>query len=309
MALKLSREIKTALLVIFGIIFLYFGYNFLKKQSVFESNVRYKTTFDYNALTISSPVTIKGNPIGKIESIDYNFQSGKTDVTFTVDKRLKFPKNSVVRLYEEGLLGGSAMAIIPGDGTTMAADNDFIPSEVEQGLVDNLAKNFSGLGGDLETTLKSADTLMLNLNSLLTDDSDKGLKNVLAELNATLRSFKTLSRSLNNVVATNDQKIASLLDNFNTISADFKVVSNNLKQADLNQTISNLDTTLNNFNGILADLDKGEGSIGKLLKDEGLYNNLKGATKELEELLRDIKLHPKRYFRILSKKEIPYKKD
>jgi phospholipid/cholesterol/gamma-HCH transport system substrate-binding protein len=74
----------------------------------------------------------------------------------------------------------------------------------------------------------------------------------------------------------------------------------------LGETIAELQTTINNFNGLLNAMNNGEGSMGKLMKDEALYNNIEGATKELEELLRDIKLHPKRYFRILSKKEIPY---
>jgi phospholipid/cholesterol/gamma-HCH transport system substrate-binding protein len=90
---------------------------------------------------------------------------------------------------------------------------------------------------------------------------------------------------------------------------NFSEITNSLSEADLGKTVKELEATLKNFNSILASLEKGEGSMGKLLKDEELYNNLEGATEELEELLRDIKLHPKRYFRILSKKEIPYQNE
>jgi len=90
------------------------------------------------------------------------------------------------------------------------------------------------------------------------------------------------------------------------VSGDFGVLSSQLKAANIDGAIKDFDKTLNSLNAILADLEKGKGSMGKLLKDEALYDNLEGVSKEMEELLEDIKLHPKRYFRILSKKEIPY---
>jgi phospholipid/cholesterol/gamma-HCH transport system substrate-binding protein len=107
----------------------------------------------------------------------------------------------------------------------------------------------------------------------------------------------------------NEGNITSILEGFKKTSKELAELSAQLKQADIGATVKSLNITLNNLNAVLADLEKGKGSMGKLLKDEALYNNLKGATQELEALLRDIKLHPKRYFRILSKKEIPYQEE
>ncbi|HEX9827553.1 MAG TPA: MlaD family protein, partial [Flavobacteriaceae bacterium] len=298
--MKISREVKTAVLVISGIVLFIYLFNYLKGENLFDSNITYYTRFDYNALETSSPITIKGNTVGKITHISYDFDSGKTLVELSVKKELRFSKNSKVRLYERGIMGGNALSIIPATDGETAQKGDFLESEVEPGLVRSLTKNFSGLSTGLDSTLKSADTLFVNLNKVVNDDSENGIKAVIAELNATLKSYKALSYSANTLISKNDEYITAILENFKTISQDLTQLSTELKEANLSETVAKLDTTLTNVNNLISGLEQGEGTMGKLLKDEALYNNLKGASKEMEELLRDIKLHPKRYFRILS---------
>lgn len=307
--MKISREVKTAVLVISGIVLFIYLFNYLKGENLFDSNVTYYTKFDYNALDTSSPVTIKGNTVGKISNIRYDFDSGMTVVELSVQKELHFTVNSKVRLYEQSLMGGNALSIIPSSDGEMAKKGAFLESEIEPGLIKSLTKNFSGLSTGLDSTLKSADTLLINLNKVVADDSDNGLKAVIAELNETLKGYKTLSYSVNNLVSKNDENIAAILENFKIISQDFTQLSAELKDANLGDAIAKLDTTLTSLNNLVSGLEQGEGSMGKLLNDEALYNNLLGVSKEMEELLRDIKLHPKRYFRILSKKEIPYEEE
>ncbi|WP_178988838.1 MlaD family protein [Winogradskyella schleiferi] len=304
--MKISREIKTAILVISGIALFIFLFTYLKGEDIFTSSNTYYTEFDYNGLTQSSPVTIKGNKIGKIEEIKYDFDSGKTLVAFSVTPELKFSKNSVVRLYQTGLMGGSALAIIDAKDGNIAQPRDYIKSEVKEGVISSLGEDFSGLSEGLGTTLKSADTLVSSLNTLVVDDSEDGLKQAIAELNATLKSFKNVAFTANNLISKNDDKIASLLENFDNTAAELSVLVKGLNEADLANTVKNLDDMILKFNQLASGLEAGEGSIGKLLKDETLYDNLESASKELELLLLDIKLHPARYRRILSKREIPY---
>jgi phospholipid/cholesterol/gamma-HCH transport system substrate-binding protein len=307
--LKISKEVKTGILVLSGIVLFIFGFNYLQGKNLFESTDVYYTEFDYNALNKSSPITVNGNVVGKIQDIIYDYDTGKTRVSFSVNAALKFSKKSVVKMYETGLMGGNGLAILISTEGEQAKPGDVLPSEVELGLVTTLSKNFSGLSDNLDATLRSTDTLMLSINRLVNDNSDAGLKRTIEELNHTLKSFKNTSNSVNAVISNNDKNIAAILEKFKTISSDLAVLTADLKNADVGTTVENLNNTINKLNTILATIDKGEGSIGKLLKDESLYNNLEGATKEMEELLRDIKLHPKRYFRVLSKKEIPYQED
>ncbi|MEM9680516.1 MAG: MlaD family protein [Bacteroidota bacterium] len=304
--MKISKEVKAAVLAISGIVLFIYLFNYLKGEDLFSDTVSYYTEFDYNALSLSSPITVKGNSVGKVTDIKYDFKTGKTRVFFQVDPRLEFSKNSTVRLYETGIMGGNALAIIDANDGELAKKGDYIASEVQPGLITTLKNNFSGLSTNLDSTLRSADTLLVSLNDFVTNDTQVGLKQTVAELNSTLKSFKTLSYSIQNLIKENDAKIASVLDNFDKTSSDLSELSNTLKDADIKKTITDLDQTLVNMNALLTSIKNGEGTIGKLLKDDKVYDNLEGATKELEELLRDIKLHPARYRRILSKKEIPY---
>ena len=304
--MKITKEVKTAVLVLLGIFLFIFGYNYLKGQNLFEPKNIYYTEFDYNALSSSSVVTVKGNTVGKIQDIIYDFKTGKTRIAFSVNDQLKFSVNSKIRLYETGLMGGNALAVIISNDGELAKPGDVLESEIQVGLITSLSKNFSGLSTDLNTTLKSTDTLLTNINKIVIDESDAGLKRTIAELNATLKSFKNLANSLNGVVSENDKNITTILDNFKTSSNDLAVMTSELKEANVGNTVQSLNETLTKINVLLAGVNNGEGSMGKLLKDETLYQNLEGATKEMEALLKDIKLHPKRYFRILSKKEIPY---
>ena len=306
--MKISREIKTAILVIGAIALFIFGFSYLKGQDLFSSNNVFYTEFDYNALTPSAPVTIKGNKVGKVEAIVYDFETGKTRVSFSVDQRFNFSKNSTIRLYELGLMGGNGLTIIPAKDTEYAQNQDFLKSEVEEGLVKSLTSNFSGLSTGLDATLKKADTLLSSLNVLVKDDSEKGLKNAIAELNGTIKSFKSLSYSLNKMIVDDSSKLNGMISDFSETASTFKKLGDTLNKANLGETVAGLDKTLNKLNGVLSGIEEGKGTIGKLMKDEKLYNNFEAAAKELEELLQDIKLHPKRYFRVLSKKEIPYEK-
>jgi phospholipid/cholesterol/gamma-HCH transport system substrate-binding protein len=302
----MSREIKTAILVLSGVLLLVFLINYLKGESLFDSNETYYTEFDYNALTKASPVTVKGNTVGKIQDIIYDFNTGKTRVSFTVDDQLNFSKESKIRLYKTGLMGGNALAIVVSNIGETATSGDFLSSEVEEDLISSLTTNFSGVSNNLDTTLSSADSLLVNLNGLVLDNSEDGIKNAIAELNSTMKSFKAVSYTINTLVKDNDEKLNSVLSNFDAISSDLATITGDLKNVKLSNTVKTLDNTLSTANRLITSIENSDGTLGKLLNDASLYNNLEAATKEMELLLMDIKLHPARYRRILSKKEIPY---
>lgn len=304
--MKVSREVKTAILVLSGVALFIYLFTFLSGEDLFTNTDTYYTEFDYNALSMSSAVTVKGNKVGKVEDIKYDFKTGKTRVEFSVNPQLEFSKNSIIRLYETGIMGGNALSIVNANDGELAKPGDYLKSEVQPGLITSLKKNFSGLSTDLDSTIRTADTLMSNLNVMVVDDSDSGIKATIAELNQTLKSFKSLSQSVEDLVKQNENKISGLLDHFERTSSNLDSLTLELKDAGLANTIANLDSTLVALQEVIGKVGNPNSTIGKLLNEDGLYNNLEAATKELELLLLDIKLHPARYRRILSKKEIPY---
>ncbi|NNC44981.1 MAG: MCE family protein, partial [Winogradskyella sp.] len=238
--MKISREVKTAVLVISGIFLFIYLYTYLKGEDLFSKTETYYTEFDYNALSMSSPVTIKGNSVGKINDITYDFETGKTVVSFTVNPKLKFSKNSIVRLYETGLMGGNALAIVNTNDGETAQPGDKLASEVQPGLITSLKNNFTGISSDLDSTIRSADTLFVNLNKVIKDTSDESLQSTIAELNATLKSFKRLAISLESVVSANESKINATLESFTKTSENITTLTNDIKDVELSKTISTL---------------------------------------------------------------------
>lgn len=307
--LKITREVKTAILVISGILLFIYLFNFLKGNDILDSSRTFYTIYDnVEGLERSTPVTINGLNVGKVQEIGFTDDgSGRLLVKLMIDKDFEFSKNSQAQLYEAGLIGGKAVAIIPAfDNAENAVKGDYLEGTVKAGLTELVNQRLTPLQEKLETTIVSADSLLFNINSVFDDRTKSNLRNSIAELNNTISSFKTTSSSLNELVVKNQDNLESTLKNIENISSNLSVITDSIVKSDLAQTIENLENTISNFNSILLKIENGEGSMGKLMKEEGLYNNLEGATKELEALLKDIKLHPKRYFRILSKKEIPY---
>ncbi|MDU8887013.1 MlaD family protein [Yeosuana sp. MJ-SS3] len=310
--MKISREVKTAILIIAGIILFIFGFNYLKGKNLLNASRTFYTSYDnVEGLAVSTPVTINGLIVGKVQNIAFDDDgSARLKVTLLVENSIPFSKNSKAELYEAGLIGGKAIAIVPAfDDAENAKSGTTLEGTIKAGLSELVNQRLTPLQEKIETMMVSADSLLNNLNDVFDEQTKNNLKSSIAGLNATILSFKATSNSLNQLISNNKDKFDRTLTNVENLSSNLSKVSDSLANANVGETIKSLESTINNFDKLLAAMNAGEGSMGKLLKDEALYNNLEGATKEMKELLRDIKLHPKRYFRVLSKKEIPYEQE
>ncbi|MGB2415096.1 MAG: MlaD family protein [Flavobacteriaceae bacterium] len=309
--MKLSKEIKTAILVLSGILLFIFIFYYLKGENILDNSKKISAIYDnVEGLAPSAAVTINGHKIGKVQSIHFtNDLSGKLNVNMLIDSDFEFSKNSTAQLYEAGLIGGKAIAIIPAfDGAPNVESGDLLSSDVKPGLTDLVNQRLTPLQEKMETMMVSADTLLVNLNSLFDAQTKSNIKSSIAELSTTIASFKSTSESLNNLVVDNSSSIGQTITNFNKISEDLTSLSTSLAAADFDTIMADLKSTISSFNQLLSAIENGEGSVGKLMKDEAVYNNLEGATKQLEELLEDMKLNPKRYvhFSLFGKKAKQY---
>ena len=305
--MKLSKEIKTAILVISGILLFVFIFNYLKGENVFDSSKKISAIYDnVEGLAPSAAVTINGHAIGKVQSIKFKGDgSGLLRVTMLISDDFPFSINSKAQLYEAGLIGGKAIAIIPAfDSSALVQSGDVLSSTVKPGLTDLVNQRLSPLQEKIETMMVSADQLLKNLNDVFDVKTKDNIKLSIAELTTTIASFKSTSESLNSLVIDNKSVIGETISNFNQISEDLTKVSKSLSDSDLDSIILDLKSTISSFESMLMSIENGEGSIGKLLKDDRMYVNLQGATKQLEQLLEDMKLNPKRYvhFSLFGKK-------
>jgi len=309
--LKISREVKTGILVVLGIALFIFGFNYLKGQNLFDKSITLYTSYNnVEGLTPSMPVTINGLKVGKVANIGFKGDgSGQLLVELLVNSDFPFSKNSRAELYETGLIGGKAIAIVPDfDNTEQAQNGDFLEGRVKEGLSELVNQRLTPLQEKIERMMVSANGVLTNLNDVFDEKTKANLRNSIAELSSTIKSFKSTSESINQMVKSNQKNIDSVLLNANKLTGDLATVTNKISESNLDQTIADLEATLSNFNGIMGGMENGNGSLGKLLKDDGLYNNLEGATLQLEQLLEDMKLNPKRYvhFSLFGKKAKRY---
>jgi len=307
--LKISREVKVGALVISGIVLFIYGFNYLKGKDLFSASDTYYTEYgNVEGLVPSTPVTINGLRVGKVTSIGFKGDgTGKLTIELMVNSDFEFSKNSTAELYETGLIGGKAIAIIPAfDGAEKAEDGDFLKGEVKPGLTELVNRRLTPLQEKIEIMMVGTDSLLSNINDVFDAQTKANLRSSISGLNDIIQNFKEASKSIDLLVASNEKKLNSTLTNVDNISSNLSKTTEQLAEADLKQTIETLEATIQNFKSISGKINQGEGSIGKLLNDKTLYNNLEGASREMEALIRDIKLHPARYRRILSKKEIPY---
>lgn len=312
--MKISREIKTAILAILGIALFIFGFSYLKGNNLLDSSRTYYVEYDnVGGLANSAPVTINGFKVGKVQNIAFkDDNSGKLLVTFVVDNDFQFSKNSAAQLYDADLIGSKAISIIPAfDNAGNAEKNSYLKGTVKAGLTDLVQQKLNPLQEKIESAMVSADSLLINMNSIFDADTKANLKKGIAGLNQTISNFKTTSKTIDAMLLTNKSKIDATLSNVENASGNLSNISKELETANVSKTVKELQETLNKFNTVLAGVENGDGSLGKLLKDDKMYNNLAGASKQMEELLEDMKLNPKRYvhFSLFGKKAKRYDAD
>jgi phospholipid/cholesterol/gamma-HCH transport system substrate-binding protein len=226
-----------------------------------------------------------------------------------LNKDFDFSKKSIVRIYSTSFIGGNALAIIPIiDKENIAKSGDTLQGEIEKGMLETISKTLKPLEKGMHNTLSGLDTLMLNFNDILNDSTKRDLIEAIASLNKTMKSFEGISSELNSLLKENTPKLDSTFTYLETTTGNLAKFTDSLSQINIKAMATNLEETLASFDAIMSKIENGEGSIGKLVNDEQLYTNLENASKELEELLRDLKEHPKRYVNIsvFGKKEKQY---
>lgn len=308
--MKLSRELKTGIIVIGGILLFILGFSYLKATPLFDNSKTFYAVYDdVGGLQPGTQVSINGFSVGKVNDIRFKDKTGKLMVTFTVDSDFQFSKNSIAELYDTGIIGGKGIQIIPVfDNAKMAESGDTLVTKTKPGLTDLVQQNLAPLQTKVEGAISNADSLLINVNDVLDAKTKKDLQNSIAGLNDLIKSFKVTTNSLNSIMANNKDEIEGSMANIKKITDDFAKISTSLSEAELDKSIAGLQKTVTNLDNLLTKIDKGEGSLGKLMNNEELYNNLAGASKELDLLLQDFRLNPKRYVNVsvFGKKQKEY---
>lgn len=279
--MKYSREFKVGVLAIVCLGILYFGFNFLKGINIFSPTNVYVGTFDrINGLTAQAPVYIKGYQVGLVESIQYDFkQNPSFTVNVSIDKTIELPRGTQMALVADGLLGGGAIELqlpIMPNRAMPYQKGDTLPTHIVPGLVDNLQ---TGLLANLDSLLNQANILLASLNSEVEEGS---LRNTLRNVERITNDLTVSSRDIRSLT---HQQLPALMTKVDSTMVGLQEIVNDVNAANIQQTIGNVDNTIKTLNAALQSQD---GTLGLLLNDKELYDNLNGALQNLDNAVQNV---------------------
>lgn len=304
--MKFSKELKAGLIALLAIVGFVILFQFMKGRSLFTTdNIFYAKYDNVEGLTQSAPVSINGLKVGQVDKIiPQTTKDGKIHfvVKITVDNNFEFSKNSNLEIFEPSLMGGKEMRVNLFYGGETAKDGDTLKGAFKLGMMNSLSSQVGPVKDQLQTVLHRVDSLMANANQVMNAQNREEIKVLLHNLNKTVGALETTAGSVNRLVGNNDPKLQKVLDEASLTMKSGKVtldkygnLAESIDTKQLNQTIANLDQTVGKLNSVVAGIDKGEGSLGKIMKDDQLYNNLNSASTNLNSLIEDMKANPKRY--------------
>lgn len=312
MILKFSNEIKTALLFIFGISLFFIGFSYLKSNDVFVSDRLFYGIYDNTeGLLNGTPVTINGYEVGSVENSKLMFPSGKIFVTFRVENDFPFSKNSIAQIYESGLIGGKALAIIPAfDNAADAEYGDTLQTSVAPGLTDLVNEKLSPLQEKIESMIVHADSVLISFKNVMDIERQEALRQSIDQFNDTTAALTTLTNALSSSVNDTDGALYNTFDALARASENAAAITDSLKQAPLAASIRMLENSAVNLTAITTKVNAGEGTLGKLVQSDSLVNALNETNLQIQLLLQDMRLNPKRYvhFSLFGKKNTTYEK-
>ena len=307
---NLSKEIKTAIFILSGFGLFFIGFNYLKSNDVFvRDNIFYVVYDDAEGLLVGTPVTIQGFQVGTIDEVSLLPGNKNIVVRFRVEEKYEFSKNSVARIYEAGLLGGKSLAVKPKfDGAENAQSGDTLQGVIAPGLTDLVNEKLTPLQEKIESMITHADSVLIAFNFVLDANAQFQLKSSIENLNASISNFRSISETIDRSLSENGT-LHQTFDNLAELSEDLSVVSSSLKEANLDVTFEDLGSAVSNLSQILNRLEEGEGSLGKLITKEDLHQSLEQTNEQIQLLLEDMRLNPKRYvhFSLFGKKQVKYK--
>jgi phospholipid/cholesterol/gamma-HCH transport system substrate-binding protein len=308
--LKLTRELKTGIIVVGGIVLFILGFTFLKATNLFSSSRTFYAVYEkVNGLTPGTSVSINGLKVGTIQDIRFIDTKGRLLVSFTIDNDFKFSKNSTAEIYDTGIIAGKGLRVVPlYDQAELSKDGDTLRSSIDPGLTELVNQKLAPLQRSLDAILQNADSVMVGVDEILDPKSRQHIKNTLENLDGVTRNFNEAGQTLNTMLSDNKGKLDRTLTNVDQLSENLADLSDTLVNADLGLALNSLKNSMLKLNQVMGKIEQGEGSIGKLMNDDELYTNLSDASLELELLLEDMRLNPKRYvhFSLFGKKAKPY---
>lgn len=293
----MKKEVKIGLAGIVALVLLFLGINFLKGVNLFTTNNTYYIRFDNaKGLSKSSTVYADGYNVGIVSSIIYDYDNpGQVLVEISTDRSLRIPKGSTATL-DEAMLGGCTLNMKLATNLTEA----YHPGDTIQGSdASGLMSKAADIMPQLEQVVAKVDTLVSTLNRIV---ADPNLPLILNNARQITENLNKSTIQLNNILG---KDIPQLARTFNTAGESVTALTENLNKIDLQQTLDSVNITIGSVHQMMEQMQSTDGTLGLLMRDPSLYNNLNHTVQSADSLVTDLKAHPKRYvhFSVFGKRQ------
>ncbi len=313
--MKISNETKIGALTALGITILILGYSYLRGDDIFSGANKYYAVYSsVDGVTVSRPVLVNGFQIGRISKMKL-LPTGSTVVELSIDKQYKIPKNSHAKLVSTDLLGSKAIVLVYSNSNLQAEDKDTLQADIQG----SLAESLQPIQTKAENLISKLDSSLASINKILNPNFQKNVDRSFLSIANSLQTLEGTTKKLDALVGSQTDHINSILANtqtvtanlktssehINTITANFDKVSNDIAAANIKQTLDNANKAVAALQETISKINTNNGTLGLLMNDPAVYNNLKNATNHLDSLFIDLKAHPKRYvsFSVFGKKD------
>ena len=294
----MNRELKVGLIALLSITVLVIGINYLKGINVLNNHKVFYAKYDnIGGLQVGSSVSLNGYKVGSVSEISL-LRKNNLLVTLNIEQDFDIPKNTICKIVNKDLMGAKSIDLILGDANKLAIEGDTLFSNIEGSLQDEVNAQILPLKLKTEELIGSIDSVMTILNK----DTRKNLRNSLASLNETFEIMTQTMTKIDSIVIKNDDRLTRIIINLESITKNLEEGNEDIKTVLVNfASISNslnsvdIEASIKNINDITSKINNGDGSLGLLLENDEIYFNLEKSTKELAELIEDIKNNPSRY--------------
>lgn len=311
MAIKIAKEIKVAVVVVVAIVFFIWGYSFLKGKDLFEKTNTYYALYNrVDGLMNAAPVYINGIKVGNVSNITfYNDSLNKILVEFKIDQSVLIRDSSVAEIFSADLMGTRAVQIILSNSKKYYKPYDTLLSSIEADLKQQVSAQVLPLKKKAEDLIKSIDSVMIVVQNIFDSRARYNLSRSFENIRITVENLAHTTIMLDTLVQSEKYALTRIIANIESITENFrnngetinKIISNlesisdSIQKSNIKQTIENANKALVDANFILEKIKRGEGSVGMLIHNEELYNNLNKSARDLDLLLKDMRENPKRY--------------
>ena len=295
--MRLSKEIKAAFFVLSTILLFIFGFNYLKGSSILDKQKTIYAVYDeVDGLLVGANVMINGLSIGNVTELDFMPNSTKILVTLKVKDKLSFSSKSTASIYETGVLGGLAISIEPlFERESIVKTGDTLMSSVRPGLTELINRQIEPLSRQLQSTITSVDSIFTGASNVLNRQTQEEIKESISVLTSAINAIKNSSVIIEETLTSKNTQINNTIDNFEKISSNLSNVSDELNSFGLTSLLSNLEVSVDGISSIVDKLDSDNSTLGKLINEDEVYNNLNSSIESLNILINDIKTNPKKY--------------